>query len=83
MLSEFSATAGDLAGRLEDLAAGAQLDKAASTLEQLEAIAQELVKQMDGITVETLRPSSHRHGRTRRDSRSLACPSQRVLSTSG
>ena len=55
MLSEFSTVAGDLAGSLEDLAAGTQLDKAAPILEQLETIAQELVKQMDGITVEVLR----------------------------
>ena len=55
MLSEFSTVAGDLAGSLEDLAAGTQLDKAAPILEQLETIAQELVKQIDGITVEALR----------------------------
>src|SRR5438445_12238431 len=55
MLSEFSAAAGDLADSLEDLAAGTQLDKAAPILEQLETIAQELVKQVDGITVEALR----------------------------
>ena len=55
MLSEFSAAAGDLAGSLEDLAAGTQLDQAAPILEQLETIAQELVKQADGITVDALR----------------------------
>src|SRR5205807_3043383 len=55
MLSEFSAAAGDLAGSLEDLAAGTQLDKAAPLLEQLETIAQELARQVDGITVEALR----------------------------
>jgi CheY-like chemotaxis protein len=55
MLSEFSTAAGDLAGSLEELAAGRQLDKAAPILEQLEAIAQELVTQIDGITVEALR----------------------------
>jgi CheY-like chemotaxis protein/HPt (histidine-containing phosphotransfer) domain-containing protein len=55
MVSEFSTVAGDLAGSLEDLAAGAQLEKAAPVLEQLETIAQELVKQLDGITVEALR----------------------------
>jgi CheY-like chemotaxis protein/HPt (histidine-containing phosphotransfer) domain-containing protein len=55
MLSEFSAAAGDLAGSLEELAAGTQLDKAGPILEQLETIAQELVKQVDGITVEALR----------------------------
>jgi PAS domain S-box-containing protein len=55
MLSELSAAAGDLAGDLGDLAAGTQLDKAAPILEQLETMAQELVKQIDGITVESLR----------------------------
>jgi len=54
MLSEFSAAAGDLAGGLEELAAGTQLEKAAPLLEQLDAIAHELVKQVDGITVEAL-----------------------------
>jgi two-component system, sensor histidine kinase and response regulator len=55
MLSEFSTVAGDLAGSLEELAAATQLDKAAPILEQLEAVAQELGKQIDGITVEGLR----------------------------
>ena len=55
MLSEFSAAAGDLAANLEDLAAGTQLDHAAPILEQLETTAHELVKQIDGITVEELR----------------------------
>src|SRR5436309_13535039 len=35
MLSEFSAAAGDLAGSLEELAAGTRLDAAAPILEQL------------------------------------------------
>ena len=55
MLSEFSAAAGDLAGNLEDLAAGTQLDQTAPIVEQLETAAHELVKQIDGITVEELR----------------------------
>ena len=55
MLSEFSATAGDLAGNLEELAAGSQLDEAARIVERLEAMAPELVQQLDGITVEALR----------------------------
>jgi HPt (histidine-containing phosphotransfer) domain-containing protein len=55
MLSEFSTAAGDLAGSLEELAAGTQLDKAARLLEQLDTIAHELVKQVVGITVEALR----------------------------
>jgi HPt (histidine-containing phosphotransfer) domain-containing protein len=55
MLSEFSAVAGDLAGSLEDLAADTQLEKATPILEQLEAMVQELAKQIDEITVEALR----------------------------
>src|SRR5215510_4693121 len=55
MLSEFSTVASDLVGRLEEMAADAKLDKAAPILEQLEAIAQEVLKQIDGITVEALR----------------------------
>src|SRR5260370_15723038 len=43
MLSEFSAAAGDLAGNLEDLAAGEQLDKAPPILEQLQTIAQQVL----------------------------------------
>ena len=58
MLSEFSTTAGDLAGNLEELAAGSHLDEAAPILERLEAIAPELVQQLDGITVEALAPLS-------------------------
>ena len=55
MLSEFSTAAGDLAGNLEELAAGSHLDEAARIVERLEAIAPELVHQLDGITVEALR----------------------------
>jgi hypothetical protein len=55
MLSEFSTVAGDLAASLEELATGAQLEKADPILEQLETIAHELVKQVDGITVDALR----------------------------
>src|SRR5438552_19176434 len=55
ILSEFSTAAGDLAGSLEAVAAGTRLDKAAPILEQLETIAHELVKQVDGNTVEALR----------------------------
>ncbi len=55
MLSEFSTVAGDLAGSLEEVAASTRLDKAAPILEQLEPKAQELVKQVEGLTVEALR----------------------------
>ena len=55
MLSEFSTVAGDIAGSLEELAAGSQLDKAAPILEQLEMTAQELLRRVDGLTIEALR----------------------------
>src|SRR5262249_54882785 len=55
MLSEFSTAAGDLAGSLEDLAAGTRLGNAAPILEQLETMASELVNEIDGITVGALR----------------------------
>ena len=55
MLSEFSTVAGDLAANLEELATATQLEKAVPILQQLETIGQELVKQIDGITVEALR----------------------------
>ena len=53
-LSEFSTVAGDLAGELEDLAAGAQLDKAALIVEQLEMTARRLLQQVSALSIETL-----------------------------
>jgi hypothetical protein len=50
-----STVAGDQAADLEDLAARTQLADAAPIPEQLETMAQELVKAADGITVESLR----------------------------
>ncbi len=55
MLLEFSSAGGDLAGTLEDLAAGTELDNAAPVMEQIETMARELIKQLDGITVDALR----------------------------
>ncbi len=55
LLSEFSTVAGDLAGNLEDLAAGEQLDKAPPILEQLETMARELMRQADGLSIGALR----------------------------
>ncbi|HVS38414.1 MAG TPA: response regulator, partial [Gemmataceae bacterium] len=54
MLSEFSTAAGDLAGSLEDLAAGAQLHDAGPILERLEAIVRELLGQVDGLSIGAL-----------------------------
>jgi two-component system, sensor histidine kinase and response regulator len=55
LLSEFSTVAGDLAGNLEDLAAGAQLEKASPIVEKLEVIAEELVGQIDALSIESLK----------------------------
>ena len=55
MLSAFSTVAGNQAADLEDVAAGAQLDKAPPILAQLETIAGELLQQVDGVSVEDLR----------------------------
>jgi HPt (histidine-containing phosphotransfer) domain-containing protein len=55
MLSEFSTAAGDLAGSLEDVAASSQLDTAATVLEELEVTARELLRRVDGLTIEALR----------------------------
>jgi two-component system sensor histidine kinase/response regulator len=82
MLSEFSTAAGDLAGSLADLAAGSHLDEAAPILEHLETMAQELVKQVDGITVEALRRQAERmdehHGTASPQSFGSASPKPRV-----
>lgn len=55
MLSDFSSRAGDLAGSLEELAAGAHLDQATVILQQLETVTHEVVEQMDGLTADAPR----------------------------
>ena len=55
MLSTLSTVGGDLAGDVEDLAAGAQLDKVPPILEQLETIARKLLQQVEGLSIEALR----------------------------
>jgi hypothetical protein len=55
MLSMFSTVVGDLAGNLEDFATGAKFDKAFLILEQLEPLARELLKQVAGLSIRTLR----------------------------
>ena len=55
MLAAFSTVAGNQAADLEDLAASAQLDKAQPILAQLETIAGELLRQVDGLSIENLR----------------------------
>ena len=55
MLSAFSTVAGDQAADLEDAAASAQLDKAAPIVAELETIAGELLKRVEGLSIESLR----------------------------
>src|SRR5262249_33984084 len=54
LLSEFSTIAGDLAGEVEDLAANGRLNDVTPIVERLETVAQDLVRQVDGISVDTL-----------------------------
>ena len=61
MLSEFSGIAGDLAGNLEDLATAAQLDRAVPILAKLERLAEDLVQQVDGVSIEALRRKLEAH----------------------
>jgi CheY-like chemotaxis protein len=55
LLSAFSTAAGDVASDLEDRAAQGQLDEARPLVERLEAMVGELMPQVDGLSVETLR----------------------------
>jgi PAS domain S-box-containing protein len=55
MLSAFSTIAGDLATKLEDLAARGLLEEALPVVEQLEQCATELVRLAGGLTIEMLR----------------------------
>jgi two-component system, sensor histidine kinase and response regulator len=55
LLSAFSTTAGDVALDLEELAAGDRLAEARPLVERLEAMAQELLPLVVGLSLETLR----------------------------
>jgi CheY-like chemotaxis protein len=55
LLSAFSTVAGGVASDLEDQAAGGRLDECRPLVEQLEAMARELIEQVDGLSIETLR----------------------------
>jgi hypothetical protein len=54
LFSEFSVVAGELAGTLEDLAAGGLSDRAAAVVDELERRAQELLRQVGGLSLEAL-----------------------------
>ena len=53
-LATFSAVLGDLAGQLEDLAIGAELEKAPPILQQLETGVSKLLEQVGGLSIEQL-----------------------------
>ena len=55
MVAAFSTVVGAVASDLEDQAAGGQLEKAWPQVEQLEAMARELIEQVDGLSIEALR----------------------------
>ena len=63
-VAAFSTVVGAVASDLEDQAARGQLEEAWPLVEQLEAIARELIQQVDGLSIEALRdqagPSSSR-----------------------
>jgi CheY-like chemotaxis protein len=55
LLAAFSTAAGDVASDLEDCAAQGRLDEARPVVERLESMVGELVRQVAGLSVETLR----------------------------
>jgi PAS domain S-box-containing protein len=55
MIAVFSTAAGTVASNLEDHAAQGRLEEARPLVEQLETMAQELLRQVDGLSLETLR----------------------------
>ena len=55
MVAVFSTVAGELASELEDHAAQGQLEKAESLVRRLDAIARELLRLLDGLSIDTLR----------------------------
>jgi two-component system sensor histidine kinase/response regulator len=54
LLSAFSTVAGDVASDLEDHAARGQLDAARPIVERIDAMAAELMRQVDGLSLEAL-----------------------------
>jgi PAS domain S-box-containing protein len=58
MMATFSSVAGGVASELEDQAARDQLEEARPLVGQLETMAQELLRAVDGLSLETLRQQS-------------------------
>lgn len=54
MIAAFSTVAGGVASKIEDHAAQGQLDDARPLVEELERMAQDLVGQVDGLSIELL-----------------------------
>ena len=54
MVAAFSTVAGAVASDLEDHAARGQLEEAWPLVEQLETMARELIRQVDGLSIEVL-----------------------------
>ena len=64
-VAAFSTVVGAVASDLEDQAAHGQLEEAWPLVEQLEAMAGELIEQVDGLSIETLRDRAAARDRDR------------------
>jgi hypothetical protein len=62
IVSVFSTAAAAVASDLEGRAAGGRIDEAVPLAEQLEAMARELLRQVDGLSIETLRDQARQAG---------------------
>jgi hypothetical protein len=65
LLSAFSTVAGGVASSLEDHAASGRLEECRPLVEQLEVMARELVQEMDGLSIESLRQQVRTAGDTK------------------
>jgi len=65
LLSAFSTVAGGVASSLEDHAASGRLEECRPLVEQLEVMARQLVQEMDGLSIESLREQMRAAGDTK------------------
>ncbi|MGZ3472689.1 MAG: hypothetical protein ACXVA6_22250, partial [Isosphaeraceae bacterium] len=65
LLSAFSTVAGGVASTLEDHAASGRLEECRPLVEQLEVMTRELVQEMDGLSIESLREQVRAAGDTK------------------
>jgi CheY-like chemotaxis protein len=63
-ITAFSTVAGAVASKLEDLAARGQLEEARPLVERLGAMVEELIEQVDCLSIETLRDQGRECGRS-------------------